>query len=469
MNARLNLFVVASVSFCLLITNLDISIVNILLPTLTRTFHIDTFESSRVILLYVLAMAGFLPVFGKIGDIKGSKTIFIGGYAVFTAASLFCSLSQTFLQLEISRFIQGIGAAMLLSNFAAIIVKCVPETMRGRVFGISSVFCGVGIAMGPPLSGYIIQNYHWSWIFLINIPLGIIAIITSSIFLPMREGASSDFKGFDYKGAVLITSALIVLFHFLNTGSKRGWINLHSLLILSSIVILLYLFVKIENKADDPVIDISYFNKLPLVYSLISTFLVVMISDGLYFVFPYYFEFGRSFSPQQVGCLLMCSSFTTMIAGPLAGYISDRFKPGLVVRVAVLLLLIDCVLFFYLKNSESIVYMIASFLLLGLSLAAFFSTNACLIFSYARKGKEGMLSAISSVNSYVATILGVSFFEVAFSSSFSLQDLNLSSRNLLFSKINTGYQYSAILAVVLCVIAVITSIKSKECKSHAYD
>lgn len=454
--------IVVAISFSLFITNLDVSIVNIALPTLSKTYNANVDSVSRVILLYVLGMASFLPVFGKIGDIKGSEKIFNLGYLVFAASSILCALSTGLVYLNIFRFFQGIGSAMLLANFAAIIIKYLPVNKRGKAFGISSVFGGVGMAAGLPIGGFLVDNFDWRWIFFINIPASIIGFVLGYMVLKRESPTVLNNEKFDIMGAIYSIIGLMSLLFVLNTGSKAGWLSLQSIVIFIVSLVFISLFIKQESKCSSPLLDLSYLKNLKMSFGLVCAFCFIIILDGLYFLFPFFFEYVRNFSSAKVGLILMISSLTSIFFGPLSGYLADKYKPRIITRIAISLLIISNFLFLFFNSQTSYWFIIISFFIFGVSLALFFAANSTLIMSHAKKGKEGMLSSLSSVNSYLATIVGVCLFGVIFSHGYSLSEINVSNIQIYSQKLLLGYKNSIYFAIFISFAAFVASYIAQE-------
>ncbi|MEN6349573.1 MAG: MFS transporter [Syntrophomonas sp.] len=453
--------IVVAISFSLFITNLDVSIVNVALPTLSKTYNVDVDSVSRVILVYVLGMASFLPVFGKISDIKGSEKIFNLGYLVFAASSVLCALSTGLVSLNVFRFFQGIGSAMLLANFAAIIIKYLPVDKRGKAFGISSVFGGVGMAAGLPIGGFLVNYFSWRWIFFINIPASLIGFVLAYKVLK-REPSPVNNEKFDILGAVYSIAGLMSLLFVLNTGSKAGWLSLQSIVIFIVSLVFIILFIRQERQSSSPLLDLGYLKNLKMSFGLVCAACFIVILDGLYFLFPFYFEFVCNFSPAKVGLTLMVGSLTSIIVSPLSGHLADKYKPRVVTRISIFLLIISNILFLFYDSQTPYWFIIMSFLIFGVSLALFFAANSTLIMSHAQKGKEGMLSSLSSVNSYLATLIGVCLFSVIFSYGYSLSEINASNIQFYSQKLLAGYKNSIYIAIIISLVALISSYVAKE-------
>ncbi|MBC8527584.1 MAG: MFS transporter [Candidatus Cloacimonetes bacterium] len=453
-----NLLTVITVSIAIFLTNMDISIVNIALPTLSKIYNVDTSEVSRVILMYLLSMVSFLLVCGKLSDIKGSERIFKYGFAVFTISSLLCSLAPNLHFLNIFRFAQGIGGAMLLATFGAIVVKYLPADKRGRAFGFIIVFGGVGYALGAPVGGLLIQYLSWRWIFLINIPIGIGAMFLANSVLNKKNPTTPLKNKFDILGALLSFVGLISFLYMLNSGKDAGWLSLKSVTLFFVSILCFILFIFQEKKFPSPIMDITVFRNKHLAFGLLTIIFAIMILGGMNFLFPFFFDFVRKLSPGQTGLLLMIFPLTTTLVSPVSGYFSDKKSPKLICCLAMIFLTISCILFFFFNIERTYYFIIFSFIIFGISVAMFSTSNTTLIMSHATAGNEGMLSASLSVFTKLGSAIGISFFEIIYSLKFT----NKADFIVQTNKIVDGFRNAALFGVVVGILGVLAAIISKE-------
>jgi len=455
--------VVVTVALAIFVTNLDISIVNIALPTLTKTFNTGTDEVSRVIIAYLLAMVGSLLVFGRLADQKGIEKMFIIGFSTFTIASILCALSPTIDFLNAFRFLQGLGGAMLLASFGAIVLKYLPPEKRGRAFGFSTVFGGIGVAIGPPVGGFLIEYLSWHWIFIVNVPIGIIGVLLAFKVLnkkhtPPADAASS---GFDLLGAILSFAGLFILFYVMNTAEKNGWLSLINIVLIAFSILCFILFVIREKRYSSPLVDLSVFKIKNLVLGFFALIFVTMVLDGLTFTFPFFFDLICKLGAGDTGLLLMIAPLAIIFVSPVSGYFSDKKGPRFTGVIALVFLLISTVMMVWFKAETSYYYIIVAFILFGIALALFYTSNTTFIMNYAEKGKEGMLSALLAVVTYLGASLGIGIFEIVFSQNF---DINKSESLSVLPEtiVMNGFENSMILGVVISALGLIAIVVAKE-------
>ena len=227
---------------------LDASIANVAMPTIAHVYHTTVDNAEWVILSFMLVSASTLVLFGRLGDMFGQKRIYLAGFAIFGASSLTCALAPTLVFLVAMRAIQALGAAMLLSSNQALIVDTFPSTERGRAIGFNGAAVAVGLSLGPIVGGAIVTYGDWRWIFMINVPISILAMI-GAIFV-LKPVQQKD-TGFDPIGAVLSVIALFSLSLALARSHIWGWTSPLTLgLIVLSIITLIPIYLRRTARAD---------------------------------------------------------------------------------------------------------------------------------------------------------------------------------------------------------------------------
>ncbi len=455
-----SILIVVTVALAIFVTNLDITIVNIAFPTMAKIFNTGTDEVSRIIVAYLLAMVGSLLVFGRLADQKGIEKVFVFGFITFTVASILCALSPNIDILNIFRFVQGLGGAMLLATFGSIILKYLPPEQRGRAFGYITVFGGIGVAVGPPVGGFLVQYLSWHWIFIVNVPIGIIGVILALRVLKNKH-VSETTTGFDIPGALLSFAGLFVLFYMMNTADNHGLLSLRNILLFAFSILCFVLFVIREKRYSSPLIDLSVFKLKSLVLGFFALIFVTMILDGLTFVFPFFFDIVCKLNSAETGLLLMIAPLAIILVSPVSGYFSDKRGPRFVGVVSLIFMVITTVMVVWFNASTSYFYMAVAFIAFGIGLALFYTSNTTFIMNYAEKGRESMLSALLSVVTYLGSAIGIIVFEIVFSRKF---DINQSeSLSELPTKIVlSGYQNAMIMGIIISVLGLVAMIVARD-------
>jgi len=392
---------------------LDATIVNISLPTMSKYFQTDVATVSWVSMSYLLVLSGTLITFGRVADIHGYKKIYLSGFAVFTVGSLLCGLSATIFLLIGFRVLQGAGAAMLQAIGGAMIVRYLPEKNRGTAFGILTTSAAVGLAAGTPLGGFLSQFYSWHWIFFINVPIGIAAIILGSAVLP---GDTEEFrKGkLDIAGAGVLLIALVSLIFCLNTGNNIGWLSwgILAAIIVSGAAWAGFIFN--EKRTQIPLIDLSLFRNKNFTMAVIVALLVLLIGQGSWYVFPFYLELGKGFATNIAGLILLVPTVFMMICGPLAGFLSDRIGARPICTLGSVVLIAAFVMFAFMGAKTELYYIIIALGLEGIGIGLIMPANFNLIMGMSAKGSEGVINSLVTTMRNIGAVMGIAFFTFIF-------------------------------------------------------
>ena len=220
-------------------TALDTSVVNTVLPVIGKTFQSEVASVEWVVTVYLLGLSALLLSFGRLGDIRGHKIIYILGFGVFVGSSMLCGLAPNVLTLVIFRGMQAVGAAMLAANSPAILTKSFPAEQRGQALGMQATMTYLGLTVGPSFGGWLASVAGWRSVFYINLPVGILAIWLSLRSIP-DDTAHKIGERFDWPGALVFMFALSTLLLGLNQGHNWGWGSLPILILLIGSALLTY-------------------------------------------------------------------------------------------------------------------------------------------------------------------------------------------------------------------------------------
>jgi EmrB/QacA subfamily drug resistance transporter len=316
-------FVVGTVCIGAFMGQLDASIAQLVLPTLERFFHARLSLVSWVALAYLLALAGTLPIFGRLADMFGRKLLYTGGFVVFIAGSALAGFAPTLIFLIGARVFQAIGAGLLQANSVAIVTAAAGPARRGRAIGVQGAAQAIGLSTGPALGGLLIQSLGWRWVFWINVPAGLCGAILGWFVLPQTRGLRRE-RDFDWWGAVLLLPALTALLLALSEGRRWG---ATSLLLISLVVgglLLLAGFVARECRSASALVDLTLFRARAFVTGNLAGLLSYCILFGIFFLMPFALERGRGASPLAAGLLLTVIPVALGVMAPLSGALSDR-------------------------------------------------------------------------------------------------------------------------------------------------
>jgi EmrB/QacA subfamily drug resistance transporter len=447
-------WIVACAAFATFMGTLDEFIVTICLPRITESFRTGTSLSVWILISYFLMVTSTLILFGKLADRIGVKRLFIAGYAVFVAGSLLCGLSWDIGVLIAARFVQGIGGAILRVVAYALVPRFLPEKVRGRGYGILSTASAAGIMIGAPLGGLIIGHFTWNWIFLVNLPLGLLALLAVLWKLPRDATAPSDQGKFDLPGAALSLAGISLLTFGLNMGHDLGWTSPIILIAFAVSAAAIVLFILREKTVTHPLVDLSLFKNRNFVLGNLAMFMTCMFMSGDSFLLPFYLQVSRDLSAYHAGLIMLAYSAVYIPASQIAGRLSDRFNPALVCGFAMLSGACACLLFALTLQTASFVLLFVYIAWAAVSCAMFISPGNHNVMRRIAPGKQGSASGILGTANQLSGVIGVCLFELVFSAfcettgSATLDQMRASPDQL-----TAGIRASYLMAMVICLLA----------------
>ncbi len=238
---------------------LDVYIVNLALPVMIQSLHTNFATIQWVVLSYLLAIAVFVLSASKLGDMWSKKRLYMAGLSVFTFSSLLCGIAPNVEILIVFRALQGLGAAFISGLGTAILVETFPQRERGLVLGIRAGIFGLGIMLGPTIGGVLINLGDWPLIFLINVPIGIIACLIVAYLVPDNQISSED-QRFDLVGTLILTVTLTCLTLGITILQAQGLNSSLGVILLFISVICLAVFLAVESKISQPMLDLKIFS-----------------------------------------------------------------------------------------------------------------------------------------------------------------------------------------------------------------
>ncbi len=420
---------------------LDGSVVNTILPVIQNVFHSSVAAVEWIVTVYLLALSGFLLTFGRLGDLRGHKAIYIWGFGIFVASSAICGAATSIELLIICRGIQAIGGAMLASNAPAILTGNFPAEQRGRAFGLSSMMTYLGLTLGPSLGGWLAQVFSWRAIFYINVPVGIIAFVLSLVCIPNGEPNESNQK-FDLAGAALFLAGLVALMLGLNQGAEWGWTSPPILGLLLAAILILTVFVFTEKRLTAPMLDLKLFHVPLFSASVASAVLNYICVYTITFLMPYYLIQGRGLNPAQAGLLLTAEPIIMAIAAPISGNFSDRIGSRWPGMVGMALMSLGLFLMASLSPATPLFIAAIALAVAGLGTGTFISPNTSAIMGAAPKQRQGIASGIQAAARNTGMVLGIGLAGAIFTT-----HLAMGTSDALYQGIDMGFLAAALVAV----------------------
>jgi EmrB/QacA subfamily drug resistance transporter len=328
-NPWLILLVLCGAIFMLL---LDTTIVNVAQQKIKEGLNADLSQIQWILDSYILAFAVLMLSFGRIGDIFGRKKMFVTGMAVFIAASGLCGISSWIADLIgipgataliVARVLQGAGGALMMPQTLSLITVAFPPQKRGAAMGVWGSVVALGAVLGPLLGGYIVTEYPWEWIFLINIPVGIVAIFATLAIVPeSRDPLASGML--DWGGVILSAAAIFALVYALIEGPKFGWTSPQTLGLLLVSAALFAIFVWWERRVPDPMVKLELFGIRNFWVANVIGLAIPFGLFGIFFPMTVFLQGALDMTPFEAGLTMMPMSLMLMFVAPVSGRLSDR-------------------------------------------------------------------------------------------------------------------------------------------------
>src|SRR5579864_4097574 len=316
------------VSLGFFMTLLDLTIVNIAIPNMITKLHASLDDVLWVINAYALVLAVLVITAGRLGDLIGPRIMFMGGVAVFTAASAACGLSPSPGWLIGFRAVQGLGAAMLMPQTLTIIINTFPPDRRGAAFGVWGAVAGVATIAGPTLGGLLVTAFDWRWIFFVNLPVGLCVLLVTPLIIPdLKPGRRHRI---DIPGVLLASTALLAICYGLVEGQKYDWgtiagfVSIPLVLGLGVVLLLAFLLVQRLTQDKEPLVPFALFrDRNYSVVNWVSGVLAVGMM-GIFLPLTIYLQSVLAFSALKAGLTLAPASLVSMFVAPVAGRMTDK-------------------------------------------------------------------------------------------------------------------------------------------------
>jgi EmrB/QacA subfamily drug resistance transporter len=399
-------WIIAIISVAVFMFSVDYSMLNISLPVMAKYFGATIAHVSRLPLAYLLVVTSTVLLFGKLGDIKGFKKIFIVGLVIFVTGTFLCGIAPTLNILLGLRIYQCIGEAMFSPIGIAIATVFLPSEIKGKALGFMATAQGVGFCVGPILGGFINTHFGWHGIFFVNIPLGILMIIASMKTIPSKQPLIED-KSIDIKGAILIFICLSTLVYALNSIAGMGLKNPIILSCFGVSAVSLILFLIQESRTKNPILYLPLFLNRDFTFAVFSAFCVIFVYMGLIFLFPFYLNIVRLIDIMHVGLILMIPALMLIISAPIAGAVADRFGSRPICTFGIAMTTLAFFMFSYFTSKTPISYIMPSLIIAGIAIGCFLPANNKLVMILAPSDKQGMASAIYKILNSTGGVFGI--------------------------------------------------------------
>jgi EmrB/QacA subfamily drug resistance transporter len=443
------LIVVCVATFMLL---LDITIVNVALPSIQKSLHASFQDLQWVVDAYALTLAALLLTAGSLADLIGRKLVFLVGIGIFTVASLICGLATSPLMLNLARGLQGVGGATMFACSLALLAQEFHGRERGTAYGVWGATISAAAAIGPLIGGGLTEGLGWEYIFFINVPVGALAILLG--LLRLADGRDPDATSVDWAGLITFSASLFLLVLALIRGNTEGWGSTQIVAELAGAAVLFALFLVFEMRQARPMFDLTLFRKPSFGGVSIAAF---ALSASLFAMFLYitlYLQNILGYSPLQTGVRFLPLTLMGLVFAPVAGRLAARMSPrwflaGGIAGAAVGLFLMHGV-----GPNSSWTVLLPGLIVAGIGVGVANPTLAQVAIGVVSPARSGMASGINNTCRQVGIATGIAGLGAVFQHAVSTKAAQLHSHSPEAAKQAFSHGLNEILIVGGVVAAV---------------
>ena len=444
-----------AVAFGLFMIMLDNTVVFVALSSIQSDLHISQSELEWVVSGYALTFAVLMLTGGKLADMYGRRRIFIVGLAIFTASSLACGLATGAGFLIGARVVQGVGAALMNPATLSIIVATFPPRQRGIAIGIWVGVSAMALAIGPLIGGILTEQINWSWIFFINVPVGIVGIIVSRLFITESRDESEE-QRLDVPGLLSSAIGLFGLTYALIEGNNYGWTSGRILASFAVAAVGLVTFVVLEHRQRVPMLDLSLFKNSTFAGANVTMLLVALAMFGVFFFNSLYLGQVLGYSPIQTGAAFLPLTVLIVFVAPLAGRFSDKIGSRWLMGAGLVLLSGSLLSFSTLGVDSSFWDIVPGLVLGGFGMSLAMTPTTAAAMGSVPVDKAGVGSAVLNSMRQVGGSLGIALMGAIVAASVSVLPTNPAYPDQFVEGYHNALHVAAAIAIVGAIVAVAT-------------
>lgn len=390
----------------LLIVMIGNTSLNVALPILSRELHATSSQLQWMVDAYSLVFAGLLFTAGAFGDRFGRKGIFQTGLILFGLGSAYSAfLANSAGSVIAARAVMGLAGAMIMPATLSILTNVFPPKERAKAVGIWAGVTGIGVAIGPIMSGFMLEHFSWHSVFTINIPIILLTVLAAAWLVPRT--ADPSHSSLDPLGGLLSTAGLVALVYAIIEAPVHGWLAGNTLAIGGAGVIILALFVWWELRIKHPMLDVRLFKRPAFGVSSLSLTLVFFALQGMFFSFSLFLQLIHGYSPLSSSIRLLPVAATLTVAAPLSTPLANRFGKRRVVATGMLVVSLGVLLVSSVGISSSFLHLVAGMVVLAFGMGLAMSPTTDLLMSAVPKARAGMGSAMNDTTRELGGALGI--------------------------------------------------------------
>jgi EmrB/QacA subfamily drug resistance transporter len=382
-----------------------------------RSFLRPPLSTEWVMTAYLLCLSTLLLLLGRIGDLFGTKKVYVAGLAIFSGASLLCALAGSPYLFLFGRALQGIGAALAAANSPAILTRNLLSQNQGRALGWQAGMTYLGLALGPSAGGYLISRWEWRAVFLSGLPIGILAVLLAIYAVPRDTNQSAGRSHLPLSTAVLWLACLTPLLFALSRGAQWGWSSPKTGGLLLVSVIALFSFVVAQRRSSTPLLDLALFQRRIFSSALLGELLFYMSLYAIGFLIPILVVRGRALPPAWTGMLLTTQSVLRMCMAPISGSASDRYGTRIVVSLGAAVFAAGVLILACASGYGSMPALAIGMAIVGLGTGTFIPANSSRLLKEAPVHQHGTAAGALATARNLGMMLGVAIAAAVYSSS----------------------------------------------------
>lgn len=385
---------------------LDNLVVNVALPTISEDLGASPSQLQWVVNAYILVFASIQITAGSLGDMLGRKRFFIFGISLFTVTSAIAGLADSMDVLIAMRALQGLGAAFIMPLTLSLISEAFSPEERGRAIGLWSAISVSGLALGPIVGGYLVDYWSWHWIFMINVPIGIAALLLAFVVVHESRDATGRTR-IDIPGTVLATSAIAALTWGLIRAGEESWTEPTVVAAFVAFAILLPLFVWVERRTEHPMVPMRFFRSTTFVGANIDSLAISFLIAGVSFSFTLYLQNVHDYSALRAGAAMLPMVAVMMVGAPLSGLVVNRVGARRMISIGMIITGIGMALFLRAGVDASYLDILPGYLVMGFGNSLIFAPMTTAVLNSVPSSESGTASAVNGAIREVGAAFGI--------------------------------------------------------------
>ncbi len=436
----------------MLLSSLGTSIANVALPTFAQAFRATFQEVQWIVLAYLLAITTLIVSIGRLGDIVGRRRLLLAGIFLFTAASVLCGVTPALWLLVAARAAQGVGAAIMMALTIAFVGETVSKEKTGSAMGLLGTMSAIGTALGPSLGGVLIAGLDWRAIFLVNVPLGIVAFLLAQRTLPLdRQTPKAERAVFDSVGTLLL--ALTLAAYALAMTIGRGSFGSLNLALLAAAAFGIGLFALVESRAASPLIRLAIFRDPVLSAGLAMSALVSTVMMATLVVGPFYLSGALGLDAAGVGLVLSVGPLVVALTGVPAGRIADHFGAMGMTMVGLVGIAAGCAILAVTPASFGIPGYVAPMVVITVGYGLFQTANNTVVMTDIPADRRGVVSGILNLSRYLGLTTGAAVMGAVFAFGSATIDIPTARPDAVAAGMRFTFAVAAMLIVAATALA----------------